>query len=150
MRSNKNKDCIFLTETGVKVLLSKSRKRNVSEVAAKIGITLDSVYVPCIERRLLDAIHVVFPGAFVEQYTIRGASGAEYRVDAYSAKYGIALECDEPGHRRQYQVDADNKRQADIDAVLTCRWIRTRSDNNDIETLETIRDIHKHIIQSMG
>ena len=55
-----NQQMIFLTENGVKTLLSKSHKPGVSELAKCLGMTINDIYTHNFESSTLQSIIYVF------------------------------------------------------------------------------------------
>jgi hypothetical protein len=138
---------VFLKKDAVICILTKTRKRNVMHISSYLGFDLYNVYVPCLERKLLDAIHEVFPKIFIEQYPIL-VDGSWYKIDAYSTKYCLAIECDE-SYASHHTISYDTKRQAKITSILKCSWVRCKSSPDDIGILRTIRDIHTAILNTI-
>lgn len=140
----------FITKTGVQWLLTKSRKQNIEQIAKLLDVEVKSMYIPPLERTLLDTIHEVFPGIFQEQYCVEGASGKLYRLDAYSKKYNIAIECDElyNSYHSNTGNEYDKIREDDIHSKIKCRWIRQACTYNSKEELKLIRNIHEAILDT--
>jgi very-short-patch-repair endonuclease len=104
-------------------------------------IPYDKLYVRTyIEEEIHENILKVFSEDFVQQYTVLG-----YKIDLYSIKYKIAIECDE--YHESYNQKNENNRQKEITKELNCKWIRYKPYNEHFDIFILIKDIYK-LIQS--
>jgi len=69
------------------------------------------------------------------QYFING-----YRIDAYCPELNLAIEYDEAHHRTTKGKEYDIKRQADIEDILHCTFIRVSDNKTHQENINIIFD----------
>jgi very-short-patch-repair endonuclease len=127
---------IYITDRGVKSLVSKSRMMKATNIAKDMGLDiLDHKYVTK-EAETLDAIIKAFTGENMRlQYKVK-----DYKVDLYFPDYNLCIECDENGHS-EYNADADRKRTRIITKRLQCKWIRFNPDGKDFNIFTVINQI---------
>lgn len=134
-----NQQMIFLTENGVKILLSKSRKPCASELAKCLGMCINDIYTHNFESSTLQSIIYVFKSEnFKSQYYID-----KYRIDLYFIDYKLAIECDE--NRHNSKKENDEIRQTYIESKLNCKFIRYNPEEKDFNIFKVIGEIYEHL-----
>lgn len=94
-----------------------------------------------IEEEIHQNILKVFSSEdFVQQYTVLG-----YRLDLYSIKYKIAIECDE--NHEYYNKTFEINRQKEITKELNCKWIRYKPYDKHFDLFILIKNIYDLINQ---
>lgn len=135
----------YLDETSVKFLMSKSRKPAVAAVLDAMGCP-DVVVAPCKEVITTGQICAMFPTlAFIPQFPVAG-----YRLDLYSARYNIVVECDEAAHRG-YNQERDAERTEIINRALgSPAWVRFNPDAPDFSMVPVIAEIASHLTNKLN
>ena len=121
----------FLTTKGLKKIICNTRKPNAIDLAKQLNIDMnDTFYIP-IETSTIHFIQNIYKEEdFIHQYIVN-----PYRIDLYSQKYKLAIECDE--HFHIFQKDDDIKREEYIKKKLGCKFIRF-SPNKKLEYLSDL------------
>ena len=102
-------DMILLTEQGLKLFLMRCRKPRASDVVKHFGIKIEHCLLASKEQDVLSQIMQAFRGEEV----IHQFGAGKYRIDLYSPKYKLAIECDELDHR-----DRDLNMKLDVKNTL--------------------------------
>ena len=104
------------------------------------NIPYDKLYVKTyIEEEIHENILKVFSNEdFIQQYNVLG-----YRLDLYSIKYKIAIECDEY-HECYNQKDEINGQNL-ITKELNCKWIRYQPYDKNFDIFILIKNIYELI-----
>ena len=69
-----------------------------------------------------DIVKKLFDGYKIHsQYVVEST---EYRLDWYIPELNIAIEHDDVYHNTKSQIDADKKRQKEVENILRCRFLR--------------------------
>lgn len=111
-----NPNTAIVSESGLRRLISTSRKPFAALLAKQLGI---EVMTTRVEAESLLVIQNAFKHLNpVSQFFING-----FRVDLYFPSQRIAVECDEHSHSR-YEETEDKERQDAITKALGCRWVR--------------------------
>lgn len=129
---------IFLTEQGVRRVLTNSRKPKSLELAKLFGIdVLDHKFV-CKETETLQMIMKTFATeVMMTQYAV-----GNYYVDLYFLHHNICVECDEFGHKERNQ-SYERKRKEFIDEQLSCKWVRYNPDDENFDMSLVLNEIFK-------
>lgn len=127
---------LFVDMPSLKYLLAKSRKPKVPEMLRELGHD-DVIMAPTKEAVYVDQLMKMFPSLkFRHQYSVSG-----YRVDMYSPRYNIIVECDENGHDN-YDIEKEAKRTQKINECLNNpQWIRFNPDAYGFTIVTVIADI---------
>ena len=130
---------IFVTENGLKIFISKSRKPRAAELAKYLGMNINDIYTHCFESSTLQSIIYVFKNEkFKAQYSID-----KYFIDLYFIDYKIAIECDESKHK--LTKENDKIRQNYIESKLYCKFIRYNPEEKDFNIFVVINKIFEQI-----
>jgi very-short-patch-repair endonuclease len=128
---------IIISESGVKRLVSRSRKPNAKMLAKELGI---EVLSSPIESEYLLTIKKSFAHLNpVDQFFVNG-----FRIDLYFSEHRIAVECDENNHN-DYDKIQEIKRQDSITQSLGCTWIRFNPHAKDFCIGDVINRLIKEI-----
>jgi very-short-patch-repair endonuclease len=107
----------IISHEGLRFILGRSRNINARSAAEELGLGM--TWASPIET---DAMRIIAAAVAhldpVPQYSV-----GPYRVDLYLRAARIAVECDEIGHVDKDAV-LDGKRQAFIEAELSCQFVR--------------------------
>lgn len=127
---------IFITQPSLKYLLTKTRREKVYDLAMLLGFE-KHLAAPCKETLHCGQLKQMFPAVkFKREYTVD-----KYRVDLYSKKYNIIVECDEMAHQG-YDKEKDAERTQKINEVLdNPSWVRFNPDAKDFTIIEVISGI---------
>jgi very-short-patch-repair endonuclease len=107
---------LTVTLDGLKALVTTSRSPRAKVLAKALGF---DVYVSPIEADCLS----VLEAAFSDSTPIRQYSVQSYRIDLYLERWGIAIECDEYGHK-SIDKSLEANRQLAIEKILGCVFVR--------------------------
>ena len=102
-------DMILLTEQGLKLFLMRCRKPRASDVVKHFGKKFEHCLLASKEQDVLSQIMQAFRG----EEMIHQFGDGKYRIDLYSPKYKLAIECDELDHR-----DRDLNMKLDVKNTL--------------------------------
>ena len=123
----------------IKIVLVNSRiNYEQKEIIMKhFDIPYDNLYVKTyIEEEIHNNILKVFSNEdFVQQYNI-----LDYRIDLYSEKYNIAIECDE--YHASYNKEKEETRHLKISNTLKCTWIRYNPYDTNFDIFILIKQIY--------
>ena len=109
----------YIDETGVKILVTKSRLMTSVRYAKNIVIELAAFKVESAEMATIGYLTTIFDGDTMEEQFSVG----NFRIDLYFTKYKIAVECDEHDHQNR-DAQYEYGRQQFITEQLGCRWVR--------------------------
>lgn len=82
--------------------------------------------IPCIgkqEKPILDKLENFFSYTILRQHRVNG-----YFLDGYCPMLNLAIEIDEPRHKRTDILKKDKYREEQIKNKLNCSFLRIRSD----------------------
>ncbi len=127
----------YLTESGVKHLVVKSRKQRAVEFAKSMDIDIYSIKLLDLECQTIGHILKAFAGEdMICQHRV-----GNYMIDLYFPKFNLAIECDEKRHLN-YDKE-DQERQQVITDTIQCRWVRYQPETCDI--FDVINQIYRLI-----
>lgn len=141
IKDNK-RESIFISESGLKRLIVKSRKPAAIEIANILGIPVIDVHCVSLESATISFIMTAFAGeSMIQQYTV-----GIFRIDLYFDEYKIAVECKEiNGHSTYTHKNDDIRREEMITSKLGCTFICYTPSNKE-NIANTINSIFKIIL----
>jgi very-short-patch-repair endonuclease len=132
---------LYLSENGLKRILSKSRRNGASDLMKALGLNVHHIKYSCMEADVLKAVEETFAG----QEMIKQHSVGKYFIDLYMPKYKLAIECDEYTHK--FQKDKDCEREQKIKELIPdIVFIRLSPDSDDFNVYHGFNTILRHII----
>lgn len=134
----------FLTESGVKTLISKSLSTKKEEVLKALGFN-EFIIVNRLETSFGQTLTETLKPMNIKLELQKSMFGGKYRIDFYIPKYKLAIEYDEEHHKKQ--KEADLNRQTEIETELNCKFIRLDYNNSDNFNVGIVLN---EIIKGMG
>lgn len=127
---------VIVKETSLRFILSKTRKAKAPELIKLLGFG-DIIAAPTKETIHIGQIRAMFPRYdFQTQY-----KADKYKVDLYSPRYNIAVECDEFGHHDR-DATYEAERQKKINEVLdNPSWVRFNPDSPSFSIVDVVAQI---------
>lgn len=127
---------VIVSESNLRYILSKSRMAKTPDLIKLLGFG-DIGFSPCKEALHIGHIRAMFP-----RYDFRTQYKADkYRVDLYSPRYNIAIECDEFGHATRDPI-YEAERQKKINEVLdNPSWVRFNPDAPSFSIVDVVAQI---------
>ena len=128
-----------VNESGIKRLVSKSRKPQARELAKQLGL---ECYFSPIEADCLRIIQSAFQHLKpIQQFQI-----SDYKIDIYFPEHKIAVECDENDHSA-YNKREEIIRQNQITKLLGCQFIRFNPNEKGFNIGKVINNIFLAVYQ---
>jgi very-short-patch-repair endonuclease len=140
--SNWQPHTVFISEMGLKILVTKTRITNVNKIKQFIDLfKLDLNVVPLgKEQSTISAIiDACFDYQCIPQYSV-----LNYRIDLYLPKIKLAIECDEFNHKA-YDSDVEQKREREIREYLNCKFFRYNPDDKNFNVFRMIGQVRIEI-----
>lgn len=134
---------LCINQTGLRKFIVKSRKSMAVELAISVGLEVDTLFCSSKEQHTLFIIAAAF--SHIRQISQCSVNG--YRIDLYFPDYKIAVECDENGHKK---YSSDRERQAYLEEVLGCSFVRYNPDEDGFNVGSVINQIMKALYHSDG
>lgn len=134
---------IFITERGIKSLISGSRKGKSKEIAKQLCMDIKDFHTVRKETSTIQFIQTVFK----DEKTVTQKQFDNYYVDLYFPKYKICVECDEAGHYSERKCKEDAVRQQYIEENYNVQFVRYDIDKSDLSVAKCIRKIMKIIYE---
>lgn len=130
---------LLVNEEGLKKAITKSKQPNAIELAKMFGINVSTNLYTTMQQETSYAIMNAIPIDWQIEYWIE-----PYRIDLYSEKYKLAIECDEYEHT-DYQLDQEQIRQFYIEEKLDCTFIRYNPNEDNFNLFEVLGKIFTYI-----
>ena len=123
-------------------LLVESQKPMAKELAEHMGIKIIGYKYVHKEASTIYTIQKVFEGISMKQQFSIGS----YRIDLYFSEDKLAIQWDEHDHKDRY-INYERRRQAFIEDLLNCKFIRYNPDAEDFTTERVLNKIFQYIYQ---
>ena len=132
-KTNEKRPCYDCTKLGCYLIRDKmkGRKKNLLSVALQKLYEDESIILVPIDRKEVEFLNQLEDA--LEPFGIKGTRQypvLSYRIDYYIESLNIAIEYDENNHMG-YSYEAHEGRQAQIEEVLGCRFIRISDDKTN-------------------
>ena len=123
-------------------LLIGSQQLLAKDLAEYMGIKIIGYKYVCKEASTIYTIQKVFEGISMKQQFSIGS----YRIDLYFSEDKLAIQWDEHDHKDRY-INYERRRQAFIEDLLNCKFIRYNPDAEDFTTEKVLNKIFQYIYQ---